>query len=144
MRNQETIRLKEKVGIIDIALSLGYLIDRHAGVGKFVEMVHLDGRGNQMDDIVIKHPNDKGQQKFFHRISRQSGDVFDFIIENINSFSVDGKSDFEKAKKVMRQFANEPVEESEDRKYLAKAIAENSKPFDASRYETVSRAQYQQ
>ena len=144
MRNQETIRLKEKVGIIDIALSLGYLIDRHAGVGKFVEMVHLDGRGNQMDDIVIKHPNDKGQQKFFHRISRQSGDVFDFIIENINSFSVDGKSDFEKAKKVMRQFANEPVEESEDRKYLAKAIAENSKPFDASRYETASVAGHEE
>ena len=71
MRNQETIRLKEKVGIIDIALSLGYLIDRHAGVGKFVEMVHLDGRGNQMDDIVIKHPNDKGQQRMARTLMYQ-------------------------------------------------------------------------
>lgn len=144
MRNQETIRLKEKVGIIDIALSLGYLIDRHAGVGKYVEMVQTDGRGNQMDDIVIKHPDKKGQQRFFHRITKQGGDVFDFITENINSFAVDGKSDFEKAKKVMRQFANEPVEDSDEKKYLTKAIAENSRPFDEKRCETVSVAGHEE
>ena len=136
MRNQEISNLKEKVGIIDIAYSLGYRIDRSAGVGKYVEMVLADGRGNHTDDIVIKHPNDKAQQKFFHRTTQQLGDVIDFICENINSFSVSGKSDFEKAKNVLRQFANEPIVENEESKYLAKAIAENSHPFNESRYET--------
>ena len=31
--------LKERVGIDDVAYSLGYRIDRSAGVGKYVEMV---------------------------------------------------------------------------------------------------------
>ena len=35
--------LKERVGIDDVAYSLGYRIDRSAGVGKYVEMVLSDG-----------------------------------------------------------------------------------------------------
>ena len=34
--------LKEKVGIDDVAYSLGYRINRKAGVGKYVEMALYD------------------------------------------------------------------------------------------------------
>ena len=54
--------LKEKVGIDDIAYSLGYRINRKAGVGKYIEMALLDGRGRQTDSIVIRHPKDKASQ----------------------------------------------------------------------------------
>ena len=37
--------LKNKVGIDDIAFSLGYHVNRRAGIGRFVEMVLPDGRG---------------------------------------------------------------------------------------------------
>ena len=57
--------LKERVGIDDVAYSLGYRIDRSAGVGKYVEMVLSDGRNNCMDRIIISHPGDKGNSTIF-------------------------------------------------------------------------------
>lgn len=36
--------LKEKVGVDDIAYSLGYRLKREAGVGKYIEMALPDGR----------------------------------------------------------------------------------------------------
>ena len=132
--DNEIKKLKEKVGITDVALSLNYKINRSAGVHKYVELFLPDGRGGHSDTIVVKHPNDKLSQKYFRRSCNELHDVVDFIKENINQFSVEGKNDFEKAKKVLRQFANEPVELSEESKYLAKAT-ENIKPFDKTRYE---------
>ena len=54
--------LKEKVGIDDIAYSLGYRVNRLAGVGKFVEMCLTDGNGKHIDTIVIRNPKDKAGQ----------------------------------------------------------------------------------
>ena len=50
--------LKGKVGIDDVAYSLGYRINRKAGVGKYVEMALYDSRGH-IDSIVIRNPKDK-------------------------------------------------------------------------------------
>lgn len=38
--------LKSKVGIDDVAYTLGYRLDRKAGVGRYIELVLGDGREN--------------------------------------------------------------------------------------------------
>ena len=53
--------LKSKVGIDDVAYKLGYLIDKKAGLGRYVEMVHP----TSSDKIVIKNPQDKYNLSFF-------------------------------------------------------------------------------
>ena len=53
--------LKEKVGIDDIAYSLGYRVNRQAGVGKYVEMCLSDESGKHIDTIVIRNPEDKAK-----------------------------------------------------------------------------------
>ena len=51
--------LKDKVGIDDVAYSLGYCVNRKAGVGKYLEMVLLDNMRLHVDTIVIRHPKYK-------------------------------------------------------------------------------------
>lgn len=55
--------LKAKVGIDDVAYTLGYRLDRKAGVGRYIEMVLGDGKDKQ-DSLVISHPQDKAAQRF--------------------------------------------------------------------------------
>ena len=74
--------LKKKVGVDDIAYSLGYRLNRGAGVGKFIEMSLPDGRGGHTDTVVIRNPKIKEAQTFFHRNGSKGGDVIDFIQEN--------------------------------------------------------------
>lgn len=126
--------LKEKVGIDDIAYSLGYRINRKAGVGKYIEMALLDNRGNHTDSIVIRHPKDKGSQSYFRHNGRGGGDVVAFIMENLGSFSDSGINEWDKLGHIMTRFANEPVEETADGKYLEK-MGYKQEPFDPSRYD---------
>ena len=126
--------LKEKVGIDDIAYSLGYRINRKAGVGKYIEMALLDDRGNHTDSIVIRHPKDKGSQSYFRHNGRGGGDVVAFIMENLGSFSDSGINEWDKLGHIMTRFANEPVEETADGKYLEK-MGYKQEPFDPSRYD---------
>ena len=126
--------LKEKVGIDDIAYSLGYRINRKAGVGKYIEMALLDNRGNHTDSIVIRHPKDKGSQSYFRHNGRGGGDVVAFIMENLGSFSDSGINEWDKLGHIMTRFANEPVEETANGKYLEK-MGYKKEPFDPSRYD---------
>lgn len=126
--------LKEKVGIDDIAYSLGYRINRKAGVGKYIEMALLDNRGNHTDSIVIRHPKDKASQSYFRHNGRGGGDVVAFIMENLGSFSDSGINEWDKLGHIMTRFANEPVEETADGKYLEK-MGYKQEPFDPSRYD---------
>ena len=126
--------LKEKVGIDDIAYSLGYRINRKAGVGKYIEMALLDNRGNHTDSIVIRHPKDKGSQSYFRHNGRGGGDVVAFIMENLGSFSDSGINEWDKLGHIMTRFANEPVEETANGKYLEK-MGYKQEPFDPSRYD---------
>ena len=126
--------LKEKVGIDDIAYSLGYRINRKAGVGKYIEMALLDNRGNHTDSIVIRHPKDKGSQSYFRHNGRVGGDVVAFIMENLGSFSDSGINEWDKLGHIMTRFANEPVEETADGKYLER-MGYKQEPFDPSRYD---------
>lgn len=102
--------LKAKVGIDDIAYSLGYQIDRKAGLGRYIELVLPDGAGGRRDTIIVSHIHDKAQQTFFRR-NGQHGDVISFIQENANSFGISGRNNWDIISKVMAKFADQPIEE---------------------------------
>ena len=125
--------LKAKVGIDDIAYSLGYQIDRKAGLGRYVELVLPDGAGGRKDTIIVSHIHDKAQQTFFRR-NGQHGDVISFIQENANSFGISGRNNWDIISKVMAKFADQPIEEKAHRTYAD--ISDASKPFDPKLYHT--------
>lgn len=124
--------LKARVGVDDIAYALGYRLDRKAGVGKYIELVLGDGR-DRRDTIIVSNRRDKASQVYFRR-DGSKGDVVTLIRENLNSFVVCGKNDWQKVAKVMARFANIPEPEfREDREYVSSARF--SQVFDKSRYE---------
>ena len=112
--------LKERVGIDDVAYSLGYRINRAAGVGRYVEMVQPDGNGGHTDSIVIRNPHDKAAQYYFRHSRMGGGDVLAFITEKINLFHESGRNKWEIAGKVLRRLANEPVSDMDDSSYLGR------------------------
>ena len=124
--------LKARVGIDDVAYALGYRLDRKAGIGKYVEMVLGDGK-DKRDTLIISHPNDKSSQTFFRRDGSR-GDVVTLIRENLHTFLVSGKDEWQKVAKVLARFANMPEPEyREDLEYIK--AARSAAVFDASRYE---------
>ena len=124
--------LKSKVGIDDIAISLGYQIDRKAGLGRYVEFVLPDSAGGRKDTIIVSHINDKARQTFFRR-NGQRGDVISLIQENINSFGVTGRNNWDTISRVMAKFANEPVENKVS-SYLH--LSKEGNHFDPKLYQT--------
>ena len=111
---------------------MGYRLDRKAGVGKYIELVLGEGR-DRRDTIIVSNHRDKASQIFFRR-DGSKGDVVTLIRENLNSFIVSGKNDWQKVAKVMARFANIPEPEfREDREYVNSAKV--SHVFDKSRYE---------
>lgn len=127
--------LKSRVGVDDVAYALGYRLDRKAGVGKYIELV-LGDNLNRRDTIIVSNRRDKAAQTFFRR-DGSKGDVVTLIRENLNSFNVSGKDDWQKVAKVMARFANMPEPEyKEDREYVKASTV--SHIFDESRYEVKS------
>ena len=109
--------MKPRVGIDDVAFSLGYKLNRQAGVGRYIELILPDGRGEKLDTIIISHPQEKDQQRYFHRNSGKRGDVVDFIGENLSRFNKFGRNQWEVIGKVLADFANMPVVDNHDRGY---------------------------
>ena len=109
--------MKPRVGIGDVAFSLGYKLNRQAGVGRYIELVLPDGRGEKLDTIIISHPQEKDRQRYFHRNSGKRGDVVDFIGENLSRFNKFGRNQWEVIGKVLADFANMPVVDNHDRGY---------------------------
>lgn len=108
--------LKTKVGIDDIAASLGYIINRRAGIGRYIEMVLPDGKGNKSDCIIISRPGivfadrgDKSQQRYFRRDGNRPGDVISFIEENASHFGINNANKWETIGEILSKYANEPV-----------------------------------
>lgn len=123
-------QLKAKVGVTDVAMALGYHLDRKAGVGRYVEMVK--GSGENKDTLVVSNPNDKSKQFFFRR-NGTKGDAITLVRENIFSFNVQGKSEWDKVGRVLANLANEPVIDNLDKQEIAEAKV--AQVFDASRYD---------
>ena len=109
--------MKPRVGIDDVAFSLGYKLNRQAGVGRYIELILPDGRGEKLDTIIISHPQEKYRQRYFHRNSGKRGDVVDFIGENLSRFNKFGRNQWEVIGKVLADFANMPVVDNHDRGY---------------------------
>lgn len=126
--------LKARVGIDDVAYALGYRLDRKAGVGKYIELVLGEGR-DKRDTIIVSNRRDKASQIFFRR-DGSKGDVVTLIRENLNSFCVSGKDDWQKIAKIMARFANLPEPDyREDTEYVRSN--RSSQEFDKSRYEVI-------
>lgn len=124
--------LKSRVGIDDVAYSLGYRLDRKAGVGRYIELVLGDG-ANKRDTIIVSNPRNKAAQTYFRR-DGSKGDVVTLIRENLDSFVVSGKDEWQKIAKVLARFANMPEPDyREDCEYVNSA--RTSHVFDKSRYE---------
>lgn len=123
--------LKGKVGVTDVALALGYHIDRAAGVGRYVEMTRvIDGR--KVDTLVISNPQNKGTQTFFRR-NGGKGDALTLVREHLDEFNVKAAgSEWSRVGLVLSKLANSPVSESEDVRHIAHA--KMAKVFDAERY----------
>ena len=125
-------QLKARVGVTDVAYALGYRLDRKAGVGRYIELVLGDGR-EKRDTLIVSHPNDRASQTFFRR-NGSKGDVLTLIRENLGTFLVTGKDEWQKVAKVMARFANMPEPEYDDDREYVKSVRAAS-VFDASRYE---------
>ena len=125
--------LKAKVGIDDIAYSLGYQVDRKAGMGRYIEFVLPDSAGGRKDTIIVSHIHDKAQQTFFRR-NGQHGDVINFIQENANSFGISSRNNWDLISKVMAKFANQPIEEKPQKVYAQ--INNTNKSFNPKLYHT--------
>ena len=123
--------LKAKVGIEDVAFSLGYRIDKKAGVGKYFEMI-LGGANNPSDKIIVKNTSDKSQQVYFRR-NGSRGDVVTFIRENLSAFNVEGKGEWTRVANVLAQLSNTPISHSE-KSYISSSASTN-KTFDPARYD---------
>lgn len=108
--------LKTRVGIDDVAYSLGYRLNRRAGVGRYIELMLPDSQGGKLDTIVISHPHEKERQRYFHRNGSSRGDVVTFIGENLNRFNKIGRNQWEVIGKVMSDFANMPVFDNREHK----------------------------
>ena len=126
--------LKAKVGIDDVAFSLGYRIDKRAGVGRYYEMILGDPR-NPTDKIIVNNTTDKARQFFFRR-DGSKGDVISLIRENLNSFQVEGTNEWTRVAKVLAQLSNTSIAQTPERTYAASVSA--SKVFDPTRYDVYS------
>lgn len=125
--------LKSRVGIDDVAYSLGYRLDKKAGVGKYVELVLGDSR-NRQDTIIVSNRRDKASQTFFRR-DGSKGDVVTLIRENLDRFVVSGDNEWQKVAKVMARFANMPEPEYKQEREFYRGAGHTS-DFDPERYET--------
>lgn len=123
--------LKRHVGVDDIAYSLGYRLDRTAGVGRYIELVLGDGR-DRRDTIIVANPRDKAAQAYFRR-DGSKGDVVTFIRENLGSFNVDGDTEWQKIGNVLAKFANMPQQTYKDQEYVRENSG-NSASFSPERY----------
>lgn len=123
--------LKRQVGIDDVAFHLGYQLNRHAGVGKYIELILPDAHGGKLDAIIISHPREKEMQRYFHRNGSTKGDVVDFISENLYRFNKVGRNQWEVIGKVMADFANMPVI---DNRVYANSLGAIAQEFNPKRY----------
>lgn len=127
--------MKSKVGVTDVALALGYRIDRKAGVGRYVEMIKVVD-GQKLDTLVISNPSSKAAQTFFRR-NGERGDAVKLIVENLSSFNVTaGNNKWIAAGEVMAKLANMPSPHEADAETIANV--KRSNVFNESRYRTES------
>ncbi|MCM1337684.1 MAG: toprim domain-containing protein [Candidatus Amulumruptor caecigallinarius] len=128
---RELRELKSRVGVTDVALHLGYRVDKRAGIGRYVEMV-LGAAAGISDRIIISHPNDRTNQTYFRRDGSR-GDAATLVKENLGAFNARGRSDWEKVLNVLADMANMPSARIEDATIISRSSA--PRQYDPSVYE---------
>lgn len=121
--------LKAKVGIDEVAYSLGYRIDKNKGLGRYIEMALPDGS----DKIVIKNPQDKAQQLYFRHNGQKGGDVVSFVLENLHRFPHRSDNRWAAVTEILADFSGTPV--ADRNQYMEGHTLKGAQTFVPSRYE---------
>lgn len=102
--------LKAKVGIIDIAASLGYEVRITPGrnnTRKWTRMVRC-ADNKVVDSIVVSNADSKADQYFIRESSQDRGDVIAFVRNHINELDKSEGSEWKRVGNVLSQFAANP------------------------------------
>jgi len=124
---------KRRISIIEVALSLGYKLDKSAGV-KYPQLVLTDDFGHKRDSIFIVNADRRDIQGYKRHNGAKGGDLIDFIKENINAFNRTGRNELDKINNILAGFIGEERTWSL-KDYLAKNNIRKAKAFDLNRYE---------
>ena len=124
---------KSRVGVTDVALKLGYRVDKSAGVNKYVEMI-LGAPAEPSDRIIIHVKCDKASQTYFRR-NNTKGDVVTLIKENLHAFHATGNTEWSKIMSVLADMANMPMTDYKDAEMIHRARTAGPMVFDPSRYD---------
>lgn len=124
---------KSRVGVTDVALKLGYRVDKSAGVNKYVEMI-LGAPAEPSDRIIIHVKCDKASQTYFRR-NNTKGDVVTLIKENLHAFHATGNTEWAKIMNVLADMANMPMTDYKDAEMIHRARTAGPMVFDPSRYD---------
>lgn len=138
MNNQLSFKeLKDRVSIMQVAMDLGYVLDKSKGNSQ-PSFVLMSGGKEETDRIYIKNPNNPSIQGYWRRGSYSKGDVISFVKENLSSFpeSRTARNEIDAINAVLNRYAGQPF--SIDRlmassSYFSKII--NPKKFDINRYD---------
>ena len=127
--------MKHRVGVTDVAYSLGYSLNKKAGGGKYIEL-NLGPAHNPSDTIIVANHSSKENQSFFRR-NGSKGDVITLIRENLNSFNVPGDNEWVKTANVLASFANMPYIENYIDRQTKDMKSDTPQVFDPMRYKTL-------
>ncbi|WP_304410286.1 toprim domain-containing protein [Duncaniella muris] len=124
---------KSRVGVTDVALKLGYRVDKSAGVNKYVELI-LGAPAEPSDRIIVHVKCDKANQTYFRR-NGTKGDVVTLIKENMHAFHATGNTEWAKVMNVLADMANMPMTDYQDAEMIHNARTSDPHVFDPSRYD---------
>lgn len=96
---------RDRISIIEVAKSLGYSLNRSAGLRK-PEYVLFEN-GKKVDEIVIYNPDDSSRQTFFSRGYGDQGNLTYFVKNRLDRFSV-CSSGFEGVNEALNAFLGNP------------------------------------
>lgn len=129
--------LKNRVSIIQVAMELGYKLDKSKGNRQPSFVLTANGK-DEVDRIYIKNPNNLSIQGYWRRSDNSKGDVISFVKENLSSFpeSHGARNDIDAINRVLSRMAGQSFSIDrliEDASYFSKIS--NPKDFDIERYD---------
>ena len=130
--------LKDRVSVIQVALELGYTLDRSKGNTQ-PSFVLKGGDGSVQDRIYVKNPKNPSIQGYWRRDNgiNSKGDVIGFVKENLNSFpeAHGARNEIDAINKVLNRMAGNPLDLEDlvsKASYFDRIV--HNKPFDINRY----------
>lgn len=132
---------KDKISIIEVAVSLGYTFDKNKGISQ-PSFILTGFNGEIIDRIYIKNPNNPSQQGYWRRGTTaqmyEKGDLILFVKENLRKFSQsrNAKNEIDGINKVLLSFSKSGANvEDIMNKFDNSRKVWKPRKFDLSRYE---------